>query len=540
MAREVADCTAFSLFPRKLEASRPPQIQDKGMAVEVVELRQRLGDLSGWTSKVQSEATGLSRVIEGMMDLITGDTPTNMTEFSWQLPVWIESRWSQRPRLQYIPLILTRKKPREFGEAWGRWQVDSTRIEAVLSLLMLHYQEAEFESSWKIPAADPGRLRRREDLENLHKTLRILDFPADMDHADALCIYDWWIGRGTACFQISGPVDKAAATSRNLLPYRIVGAVPAKRRGVAVVSVTPLESICAQNILSNFFREIKRFIPIFSGETKVRSLSGRNIGSFRMLNTALERMVEVFISNEFCTIEDAYMTMIPALVEKLPPIVDSQADILNLAKSQQEEGVYDQIEDIEFWLSYTSQWAARQCTRYSWEKSLGHYVMAARIYFRTAQLHSAAANTEFSLEATQKLFEQAEAKLVRACNLVVWRVGRSRQLSHDLEAAEQLFRDILQWLTLREEGWRNSEMGVRRKSTYAEVSMGFSKVLEGRMKQLGDLDDCARAEIEELQLRGRDGDNSKSETDWDIMQQFLIEVDDRLHGDNLNTHAGWV
>jgi len=432
MAREVADCTAFSLFPKNSEALHPPRRQDKGMATEVVELRQRLGDLSGWTSKVQSEATKLSRVIEGLMELITGDTPTDMTEFSWLLPVWIEPRQPQCPRLEYIPLILTRKKPRELGEPWGMWRIDSTRIEAILSLLMLHYREAESERdiSQTIPATDRGQFRRREDLETLPKTLRILDFPADMDHADALCIYDWWIGRGTACFQISGPVDKTAATSREVLPHRIVGAVPAERWGIAVVSVTSLESICAQSILLNFFREVKHLMPTFNGETKVRSLDGRNVGSFRMLNTSLERLVEVFTSNGFCTIEDAYTTMVPTLVEKLPTIMDSQADILNLEKAQQEKGVYHKIDDIEFWLSYSSQWAARQCTRYSLKTPLRNYVEAARIYFKTAQLHSAAANTKSPYETTQTRFEHADAKLIRACNLIVWRVRRSYQLSH--------------------------------------------------------------------------------------------------------------
>jgi len=83
-------------------------------------------------------------------------------------------------------------------------------------------------------------------------------------------------------------------------------------------------------------------------------------------------------------------------------------------------------------------------------------------------------------------------------------------------------------------------MGVRRKLTYAEISIGFSKVIEGRMRQFGDSDGRDRAEIEELQLRGKDGGNLKLETDWNIMQQFLVEVDDQLHGNNLNTHAQWV
>ncbi|KAF8249996.1 hypothetical protein K440DRAFT_598343, partial [Wilcoxina mikolae CBS 423.85] len=104
MAREVADCMAFSLSPRKFEALNPPHIQDKGMAAEVVELRQRLGDLSGWTSKVQSEATKLSRVIERLMELVPeGKVEQTDMEFSWRLPVWIEPRLSQCPGLQYIP-----------------------------------------------------------------------------------------------------------------------------------------------------------------------------------------------------------------------------------------------------------------------------------------------------------------------------------------------------------------------------------------------------------------------------------------------------
>ncbi|KAF8535492.1 hypothetical protein BDD12DRAFT_892631 [Trichophaea hybrida] len=264
--------------------------------------------------------------------------------------------------------------------------------------------------------ADRGRLQRREDLETLHKMLRVLDFPPDMDHADAWC------------------------TTRSSVGTCFAGAVPPGQWGIAVVSVKPLESICAQKILSNFLQQVKRFIPDFSGETKARRLDGRNADSFRMSNTALGQLVEVFTNNKFCTIEDAYIAVAPALVEKMPPTADSRAAILDLTRAQQEEGMY-KIDDIEFWLSYTTQWTARQCTRYLWGKSLGNYVEATRTYFKTAQLYSAAANIESPSEATQKRFEQANAKLARACNLVAWR-AQSYQLSHDFNAAEQLFQDV--------------------------------------------------------------------------------------------------
>jgi hypothetical protein len=169
--------------------------------------------------------------------------------------------------------------------------------------------------------------------------LHVLDFPPDMDHADAWCTYDWWIGRGTECSQLSGPIQKDAIISWDVLPYRIAGAVPPGQWVIAVVSVTPLESICAQKILSNFLQQVKRFIPDFSGGIKVRRLDGRNADSFRMSNTALGQLVEVFTNNEFCTIEDAYMAVALALVEKMPPIADSRAAILNLARVQQEEGM---------------------------------------------------------------------------------------------------------------------------------------------------------------------------------------------------------
>lgn len=450
MAREIAKCERFCIPSGRVERSvdidnfyENLNIPGEGLGKELVDTRGRLKHISSWTCHFQREASALCDAIEQAMELICN--PSNefthvqrhldLAEFKWPLTVQTRTNCEGLAGFENIVLKMTRRKPKEFGEPWGKWRINRSEVEAAYSLSMLDFHEQERKL---FLSQDRGRRggRPREDLEPQNRTLRFLRFGGtDIGCAYARCLYDWWIARETECFEVKDPSDAAAENS--IASSRIVGGMDKIFDwGIAVVSETPLEKLCAQHIFSIFLSSASGLITSLPGEMTVRRSNGRNVGSFGVSHTGVDKFAHILRQLCLASFEESYMSIVPPLAEKLPSILEVQPDILQFAKSRS-TGI--KVDEMLFWLDFTCHVTARTSIRC--RKDLTSYTLAGEAYFKTAVACMSILGEKHSKTLT------AVRDLLRACKIVVFMAETTESdIPEDFSDARKWYGKVLEWV----------------------------------------------------------------------------------------------
>lgn len=445
MAREIVKCERFCIPCGRVERStniddyfENLNISGEGLGKELVDARGRLKIMSGWTSHFHQEISSLCDAIEQTMELIcdplsefTIQRHLDLAEFQWSLTVETRVTREGPANLENLVFKMTRRKPKEFGEQWGKWRINRSEVEAAYSLSMLdfHEQERRFLSS------QTGGQRPREDPESQNRTLRFLRFASDdIDSAHARCIYDWWISRESECFEVKDSTE--SIVENGIAPFRVVGGMDESLGwGVAVVSETALEKLCAQHIFSIFMSTASGLITSLPGEMTTRRHNGRNVGSFGISHNGVDKFAQVLQQVGLATLEEAYMSIIPPLTEKLPSILEVQHDILRMASNSASA----RSQDMPFWFYFTCHVTARTSTRN--RKDLTSYILAGDSYFRTA-----VACMEILGEGHNMTLIGVR-DLLRACKIVVFKAEKSESaLPDDLADAVNWYRKVLDWV----------------------------------------------------------------------------------------------
>jgi hypothetical protein len=149
----------------------------------VVNIRKRLGKLTGWKTPPSPYAASIARAIAKVMDIFP-HWPKDT--FVWYVDVQTTNEPSQIPEKLRLA---AKKRSKEKGEK-ASWTTSEHDIEAILSLWMYHFQDrdqsndkfkvAQPVSEWTSPIRTPFRRVLGPDTNNLKRDLA------------------WWAGRGVA------------------------------------------------------------------------------------------------------------------------------------------------------------------------------------------------------------------------------------------------------------------------------------------------------------------------------------------------------
>lgn len=471
MAREITKCERFSIPTGLLEGLKFAPLDPllpipDGPGKRLIETRERLRGISGWTSNFHKEISALCDAIERTMEYIS-DPSNQMTqvekfqsvpelsngapsliqreldlaEFKWPLVVGVGGVGQDSETFEKIEFHLRRRKPREAGELWGKWKVDRSKLEAAYSLCMLDFHELEMRSLYQ---SKDRRGHSHEDFESQDSTLRILGFGGtDISLPYARSLYDWWIARETKCIEVKNTTD--GAKENDIPHFRVIGNILTPLEGsdgmLAVVTNTPLEKLCAQHIFSVFLSSASELISSMPGKMAVRRYNKRTIGTFGITHSSVDKIAQIVQEVGLASLEESYMTIIPPLAGKLPSITEAQRDILSIARRDGNLAIREELkDDMFFWLSYTCHITARSHTRT--RKDLTSYMQAANAYFKAAE---ACVDILGKRDPRSRI---AVRELLRAVKIVVFK-AESLQFSlpeNDLPELRAWYLNIHQWL----------------------------------------------------------------------------------------------
>ncbi|KAI5787304.1 hypothetical protein EDC01DRAFT_617690 [Geopyxis carbonaria] len=314
---------------------------DASWGTNALKIRRRLGRLTKWDGKTALPSVAVAKSIEILMNtLFDGKKPgseekeersseegfTDKTCFSWSVGVLVDKEPGK------IQFQVKRSAP-------GKdWKIDSTYIDAALSLWMFHIsaQEARREEVNE-NKADTDWLR--EDLELREKVVRLLG----LKHSSKALQRDikWWVGDvpinenddnnilpGTEAsalvvgfasmdseWQASDVPESAKSTMTSDASSRFTNSITVMSQGSLVLSL-------AQHIFSSFMRAIAEKIPPEKLEPKETSVERADLFrahdpetmlSLKLENKTLTRMASQIQQTGLGSLQETYLCMIPAL-----------------------------------------------------------------------------------------------------------------------------------------------------------------------------------------------------------------------------------
>lgn len=319
-------------------------------AWKMVRIRERLGYLTKWPGRSYRTASNLSNCIQRILDYITTtNSITRIARFpeyvlQWALPVKVGMED------QYT--ILTAQRRRDELGKWLGWSVPVSELDAVLSLWLYAIEGREKRDHIANRESNPSNhvnwLQELQLIGGNSKVLRVLGKASDDFRRECR----WWMERGGR-FVLVRPVGTGGSTcstqelSRTNLQtsggrggdgtgesptvfeasHRIVGlkAKADEDGSLGIISEMPLESMCAQEVLSAFLWVIAGVVESITGKTSPREAEPGDHESnleewfdFKRQNVFLEGLAEIIHSSGIATVQEAYALFIPPLETKLP------------------------------------------------------------------------------------------------------------------------------------------------------------------------------------------------------------------------------
>jgi hypothetical protein len=152
--------------------SESHSLLDMGEAQYALNIRRRLGQLTGWTGPASTLSIAVADSIETVMNNLFDK---EHTEFTWSLRVKVSDIEDNHGKIQFK---VTKK---------GTWEMDATHIEAALSLWLFHISETQDKSTEE----ESGNDWLRKDKSLKRKIIRLLG----LDKSKALSRdIKWWVG----------------------------------------------------------------------------------------------------------------------------------------------------------------------------------------------------------------------------------------------------------------------------------------------------------------------------------------------------------
>jgi hypothetical protein len=163
----------------------------RGDAQKVLSIRKRLGDLTRWKGPACDDSIAVAAAIEKVMNkfnhLHRNSTKWDNSHFTWTLDVRVarsalklSKNYESTEKIQFV----VKKKE-------GRWTVDSTVIEAAISLWLFHYQqESESLEEEQRSTKNKTDWLRPDNATGLPALFRVLGPNTGLIRRDVR----WWIG----------------------------------------------------------------------------------------------------------------------------------------------------------------------------------------------------------------------------------------------------------------------------------------------------------------------------------------------------------
>lgn len=366
---------------------------------EIVEIRQKLGEMRNWTSPVTQQAIALATSVEAVLNtLFPNPSAQKMTtRFTWALKTLAANNDA------YITV--------EFKK--NGWKAQSAQIEAILSLWLYHIREQVESARHSSGSGQRGRkLLRKGSHKGHHASADWLrdgsesqfthSFRMLCPNSKKICqLLDWWVPARAHASMIrcvtSTPnwnilqfdrKNSAHSDSSTAVPgstetqyveshftfgditqrapydccregkYRFdISSFDKQATGthLALLSNThPLPSLLAQHVFSTFMWEIAK-----SGKTK--ALDGAVTLSkndpfdwkvFTLENTTLQKIVGSISQSGLMTEEEAYLyTVIPfGMKDKLPPLMSVVQLARKQARKQESREQWKEVTESYLWL----------------------------------------------------------------------------------------------------------------------------------------------------------------------------------------------
>jgi len=262
---------------------------------------------------------------------------TNSTVFQWTLPVEFGDK------VERITITATRSKCQR--GSWHQWNLPTSEIYPIISLwsysMRNHEQAIEGTPDGDGSFWDNGR--------GDFPVLRVLGPATEPFIRDC----KWWMDRGgrfVTVFdselrnnarllgkvatlktkELPGTIPRyrpisAENSTTSVAPHRIVGTEPGTHESLAFVSKTPLQRMCAQEILSSFMWAIAGTVQSIADKIEPRSATPHDEPdewfNFKLENDFLEQLAKTIAKSRVTrNIQDAYALVIPpfAAARKLP------------------------------------------------------------------------------------------------------------------------------------------------------------------------------------------------------------------------------
>ena len=349
----------------------PPAGSDRfKLAEEAMDARRRLGSLSGWSPGYQKTAETVAQAIEASLDflwanpdvkLLAKDPP--LERFESKLFVEIPDAASGGNGIisTTVKLNLSRKG------ALGYWKADKGEIEAVLGLWMLHLKKLQ--PTPGIPASNGEREGEDDQGMGISETYRNVG----SGRPSSKMIYKKWLL----------PQTELAITSAG----DIVGiSNPHGTQCLAVLSETPLERICGQQIYSTVLAnavngEVDSIIGkvLVGGSQEIRD-------SFRLSNSVIDGVLEKVVQAGLASTEDALLSIVPALVGKYS--IENAATTETFSALEKEistylnAGKFEPAEVLLLWLLHAAESAAKGYEeKEDWPAACKIYVLLFKTYY---------------------------------------------------------------------------------------------------------------------------------------------------------------
>lgn len=338
-------------------------------AMDVMRVRARLARLSkDWNLESRANVEILQHVIEATMNEVFHSMQLepefkNTPIFEWAIPVKAIFRQQAEEHEQAMPptpgkweIKLTMERTRDENSDWKDWKTDRSELEAVLCL-------------WTSSLTNVNRLRAKKHKPRM-KQIRLLGLATDELKVD----YRLWIHRGVTPKQIVLDNDQARYFGQSMCFNRggdmeALGRHPNSEVStsagyLAVAARGALETVCAQELYTLFLSQLLAGIKDVGGttarradESTARLSSNDGWAQFRLNNTSLSLLAEIFSRCGLGTVEEAYFCIIPAFrtVNKLPAHHEAYSEACKTSKRLAQEGQWERCTEIDSWLYKSSK-----------------------------------------------------------------------------------------------------------------------------------------------------------------------------------------
>lgn len=333
------DSEGYSVVPKSPTQPDPNKCPSPlhNQPTVVMKNRARLAQISSdWKLENRIKVKTLKSAIEATMNQVCASMTLKpgyeeMCNFDWTL--WVKTRFcssnqgttstekDKEPEISGVDLRIVRERD---DDSWTPWRIDENELEAVLCL-------------WVSSLVEEDKLRARSHNLPL-KNVRL--FGPATDDSVVRTDYKLWIYNGTALNE-----------SREDPGSRYFGWAGKDQGGnatyLSIDAKEDLATLCAQEIYGQFLFQLAQIVEEIGGNTTLRKndpatdipiapIGQKSRKRFCLFNSNIAALASLFSSSGLGSIENAYISIIPALRAsgKLPVLHKVHTEIQHIQKDR--------------------------------------------------------------------------------------------------------------------------------------------------------------------------------------------------------------